>query len=171
MPDRGLDNSVCVCVYGRFETLAAYYRTGRGENLSRVKREKKRFVPLFFISFASIQLIKDVSRSHQTDGTTVDIHRRFGPRELTLSTPHLLVADAEQVSQLSTCQKEKLIISYIYLCSPMYVVYSIGRHYRANGCDLATAHPGSFLLADWLYTSDALACTQRRLAAPDLSTR
>lgn len=83
---------------------AAYYRIGKGENLSELN-ERKRFVPFFSPWLAS-------------DGRHDDIHRRFGPRELTLSTPHLLVADAEQVSHLSTCQKEKLIILYVhvYVC-------------------------------------------------------
>ena len=87
----------------------SYYRIGKGENLSCVKRGEKanprdlfRFSSLFLPWFL---YRGDVFRTANDD----DIHHKLGPRQLTLSTPHLLVADAEQVSHLSTCQKEKLI--------------------------------------------------------------
>lgn len=120
---------------------AAYYRIGKGENLSELN-ERKRFVPFFFFSLARI---RRTARWYSSKIWPARAH-------LVDSAPSRLLT----VSKSVTCQpvRKRNLSSCMYMCSPMDVC-SRGQHY--TGMADSAWHGRFWLPLGWLATSDALA--------------
>lgn len=115
-----------MCVYLRpaAGSAAYYYRIGKGENLSELN-ERKRFVFRFSYSlpFRIHTHTQLIIRKRGPLLASVGRHSMIFIEDLArASSPCRLgtfsFADGEQVSHLSTCQKEKLIILYVHVLAP-----------------------------------------------------
>ena len=155
-----------MCIYGRSRAQPRIIEFWRGENLSELN-ERKRFVPFFFFYLSFLIHKTDKRRPLlASDGRNDDdIHRRFGPRELTLSTPHLLVC-WRWASQSPVNLSERETYHLVCTCIAGTTLY------RNGWLGLAR----SILAASWLTGYFWCFCyiqrdTMRRLAAPDLSIR
>lgn len=171
-----------MCVYLRpaAGSAAYYYRIGKGENLSELN-ERKRFVFRFSYSFRIHTHTTDKKKKRPVAGISRtafdDIHRRFGPRE---SSPCRLgtfsFADGEQVSHLSTCQREKLIILYVHVLAPRTCSIAEGGTtlilQGENGrlSPWRTVNSGCLPLGSdcWLLFLDALFCAAEAIRCVDL---